>query len=253
MRSIRTRLTLAYAGAMIGTMLALATALYSVRRVSVMRELEARLNAQADFAVQLVDLARDISPSQLSVTPDSVVTSGILPRMKPLMDLLPNYLVVIDRRGFNMYRSDAVERLLVDQKGRIDSVARAMKRDSSIVTVNLIRSTLLMTGRNVRQTPSSTIDRVFVAMSVDETETQLRELLGTIVVTNSRRRSRSFAPTSSVRCRRMRRATTRPSRSRKRCNKSRVWPTWSTRCSRWRAQTKAGSISIVSRSTSDHS
>ena len=182
MRSIRTRLTLAYAGAMIGTMLALATALYSERRVSVMRELEARLNAQADFAVQLVDLARDISPSQLSVTPDSVVTSGILPRMKPLMDLLPNYVVVIDRRGFNMYRSDAVERLLVDQKGRIDSVARAMKRDSSIVTVNLIRSTLLMTGRNVRQTPSSTIDRVFVAMSVDETETQLRELLGTIVV-----------------------------------------------------------------------
>ena len=90
MRSIRTRLTLAYAGAMIGTMLALATALYSVRRVSVMRELEARLNAQADFAVQLVDLARDISPSQLSVTPDSVVTSGILPRMKPLMDLLPS-------------------------------------------------------------------------------------------------------------------------------------------------------------------
>jgi signal transduction histidine kinase len=39
-----------------------------------------------------------------------------------------------------------------------------------------------MTSRTVRPTPSSTIDRVFVAMSIDETELQLRELLGTILV-----------------------------------------------------------------------
>jgi two-component system, OmpR family, sensor kinase len=182
MRSIRTRLTLAYAGALIATMLVLAIALYSVRRVSVMRELETRLHAQADFAVRLVDLARDISPSQLSVTPDSAVSSGILPRMMPLMDLLPNYVVVKDRRGYTIYRSDAVEQLLVDQYGRIDAAALEMKDDSSVITVPLIRRTLMMTSRTVRPTPSSTIDRVFVAMSIDETELQLRELLGTILV-----------------------------------------------------------------------
>jgi signal transduction histidine kinase len=182
MRSIRTRLTLAFAGALIATMLLLAVALYSVRRVVVMRELEARLNAQADFTVRLIDLAREISPSELRVTPDSAVSSGILPRMVPLLNLLPNYVIITDRRGYTLYRSAPAEALLVDQRGLIDSAALELRGDSTVITVPLIRQTLIMTGRTARRTPSSTINRVYVAMSVAETEAQLREVLGTIII-----------------------------------------------------------------------
>ena len=182
MRSIRTRLTLAYAGALVATLLVLASALYSVRRVSAMRELESRLNTQADFAVRLVDLARDISPSQLSVTPDSLISSAILPRMLPLLDLLPNYVVVLDRRGNAIYRSDLVDALAVDQRSIIDSVALRMKPDRTIVTVQLIQRKLIMASRSVRPMPGSTIDRVFVAISTDEAQLQLGELIGTTIV-----------------------------------------------------------------------
>ena len=140
MRSIRTRLTLAFAGALVATMLVLAVSLYAVRRASVMHELETRLHAQADFTVKLVALARDLTPTQLDITPDSLFEESTVARLLPqvmivgdssgegerpnkggLLELLPNYVVVKDRRGYTLYRSQTVDTMAVDQKGRIAS------------------------------------------------------------------------------------------------------------------------------------
>ena len=142
MRSIRSRLTLAFAGALVATMLVLATSLYAVRRVAVMRELEAELHSQADLAVKLVAAARDLTPTRLKITPDSLFESSTIPRLLPevtvlgdtsaegtrsgrpgLLELLPDYVLVKDRRGYTLYQSAAMDSLAVDQRGRIETAA----------------------------------------------------------------------------------------------------------------------------------
>jgi signal transduction histidine kinase len=201
MRSIRTRLTLAFAVALVATMLLLATSLYAVRRVAVVRELQARLHSQADLAVKLVAAARDLTPTQLKITPDSLFESSTIPRLLPevtvlgdttadgtrserpgLLELLPNYVVVKDRRGYTLYQSALMDSLAVDQRGRIETAAMQMEQDSTIATVSLIKHTLLLTSRKLPQYQSSRIDRVFVAVTLDEAELQLRQLLSTILV-----------------------------------------------------------------------
>lgn len=182
MRSIRTRLTLAFAAAMIATLLALAVSLYSVRRVSVMRDLESQLHAQANFTKRLVDLARDISPRELRTTPDSAIETAVVPRMLPLLDLLPNYVMVKDRQGNGLYRSQALQALSVDHVGRLDDVALATQEDSIVSVVHLGSRTVIMTARRLTPTHSSRIDRIFVAMPMGQAEEELRELVSTIVV-----------------------------------------------------------------------
>lgn len=182
MQSIRTRLTLAFLGAMIATIFVLAVSLYSARRVAATREMEQQLHSQADFTKRLVDLARDIVPGELSVTPDSMIGSAVVPRMLPLLDLLPNYVMIKDRRGYTLYRSRTLQALSVDNVSRLDEIAMATPDDSSITVVTLGRRTVLMTARRMSGERTSRIDRIFVAVPTTEVEEQLSELVRTFFV-----------------------------------------------------------------------
>ena len=182
MRSIRTRLTLAFAGALVATLLVLAVALYSVRKVAVMRELQDQLDVQANYTLRLVDIARDIAPNILLVTPDSLLGSTIEPRMVPLLDLLPNYVFVTDKAGFLLYTSTAMRRMEYERSQSLAGAGRRMAEDSTTITVTLGNQTLLLTSRRIPQTRSSRIDRVFVAVDTRDSEVELRQLIGTFLV-----------------------------------------------------------------------
>ena len=62
MGSIRARLTAAYTAAFIGTLVIFSIALLAVRREILFRELEARVEAEADQVVRALNLARPTGP-----------------------------------------------------------------------------------------------------------------------------------------------------------------------------------------------
>src|SRR5690242_17525691 len=102
MASIRARLTTAYAAALIGTMVAFALALWVARRATVYRELERYVTAQADLALRIVRQAEE-SGEPVTVLVDPEIGQVVTPRLKTLLEGVPDYLIVLDENGRTLY------------------------------------------------------------------------------------------------------------------------------------------------------
>lgn len=182
MRSIRSRLTLAFAGALLATLFVLATSLYWVRSSAVERQVEVRLHALADQTKQLIEIARELAPQATYISPDSLDRGALEPRMLPLLETLPEFVILKDRFGWTLFRSHDVRQLPVDQVQRLDAAALAMQRDSVTMRVSLLRQDLLMTARTLEPSRSTRPTRVWVAVRLDEPSAELRQLVTTIFI-----------------------------------------------------------------------
>src|SRR4029078_13245990 len=124
MATIRTKLTVAYAGVLIGSVGVLSIALYSARRSNARRDASRELTVQADIALRVLRFGATASEpftitstsdtlfvGGLSVITDSLVGPHVTTRVAAILDGIPNYVVLMDSAGRRLYRSPAVRAL----------------------------------------------------------------------------------------------------------------------------------------------
>ncbi|MCX5760163.1 MAG: hypothetical protein NTW72_01440, partial [Gemmatimonadetes bacterium] len=95
MASIRTRVTAAYALALVGTMLVFAAALWTARRAAVLRDLQVRVSTLADIGLLVLTQA-GLQNTPVVVTTDSMRGPELQPNLRARLDAVPDFLVVTD-------------------------------------------------------------------------------------------------------------------------------------------------------------
>src|SRR3982750_130437 len=123
MATIRTKLTVAYAGALLGSIAVYSVALYAERRSNARRDVAREVAVQADVALRVLRFAASANES-LTVTTTQVVGAGaqqftqpitqITPRIAAILDALPDYVVLMDTIGRALYLSPSVRALRRD-------------------------------------------------------------------------------------------------------------------------------------------
>ena len=182
MSSIRSRLTAAYALAVIGTMAVFGAALYAGRGANVYRELQRYVFAHAEIAVRLLEQAH-AAGDPLTASTDALVGPQLTAPLARSLDVLPEYVFVLDTAGHPLYISAAARRLPPDELQRLlDAAAERVPVGNYSLKVELRRQgtdVLLAAQRAGRPLP--VVDRVVTGASTRTTVQSGRELLGTML------------------------------------------------------------------------
>src|SRR6476619_512703 len=120
MATIRAKLTVAYAGALLGSVAVYSVALYGERRSNVKREIQREVALQADLALRVLRFAATANEPVTSTTLQ-VVGAGsqqfvqpitqITPRIATILDGLQDYVVLMDSTGKSLYLSPSIRQL----------------------------------------------------------------------------------------------------------------------------------------------
>ena len=118
MATIRAKLTVAYAGALLGSVAVYSVALYGERRSNARREIQREVIVQADIALRVLRFAASAN-EPLTNTTLQVVGAGtqqfvqpitqITPRIAAILDGLPEYVVLMDTERFDNVEKVEVE------------------------------------------------------------------------------------------------------------------------------------------------
>src|ERR1700722_9688395 len=104
MASIRAQLTAAYAATLVITVAAFGGVLYLAHRSEDERELERRADAHADLALRIIDQTA-AAGDPVTATTDRLVGAIVTPRLRTLLEGLPDYIIVLDSTGRTLYNS----------------------------------------------------------------------------------------------------------------------------------------------------
>src|SRR5688500_13115839 len=106
MASVRARLTGTYTLALVGTMLVFSATLWFTRRSAVTRELERYVRDEAGVALELVRQAAGPGGElPLTEVKDPLVGAEVVDRVRFLLDVLPNVVILTDTADRIVFRS----------------------------------------------------------------------------------------------------------------------------------------------------
>jgi len=114
MATIRSKLTVAYAGTLIGSIAMFSLAMFAAGRSNARRD--AQRDAQRDVANRAEQALRVLrfaatANESLTVTRDSIVGAQITPRIAAILDGLPDYVIMLDRNDRTLYVSPSLRAL----------------------------------------------------------------------------------------------------------------------------------------------
>jgi len=120
MATIRAKLTVAYTGALLGSVAVYSVALFGERRSIASREIKREVALQADLALRVLRFAATAN-EPITTNTSQVIGSGtqqfvqtsaqITPRIANILDVLPDYVVLMDAKGKPLYVSPSVREL----------------------------------------------------------------------------------------------------------------------------------------------
>jgi two-component system OmpR family sensor kinase len=130
MSSTRARLTAAYAGLLIGTMVASGTALWFARKESADQQLAHQAQAMAERVLAVIRRAqaegKTLTYRESSGTGPTIQATR---QLGELLDPRPGFFLVIDSTGKQLYSSPTVRLLTPDDQQRILQVADSLRAD----------------------------------------------------------------------------------------------------------------------------
>ena len=180
MASIRAKLTTAYAAALLISMTVFGAALWGARGANVDREVQRYVFAQADIALRVIRQAAATGESLLEVR-DSLVGPTLSRRMATALDVLPDYVLVVDTAGRTLYASPKARRLETRDLDVLAEAARQLTSSRVGAIVTLTSDQLLVAGRDELDRTLLPVERVVAGASTSPTALSRRELLGTMV------------------------------------------------------------------------
>jgi signal transduction histidine kinase len=187
MATIRAKLTIAYTGALLGSVAIFSVALYAARRSSVRRDVQREVAVEADGALRVLRYASTANEPVTVTSPLPLVgtQTQITPRIAAILDGLPDYVVLMDTSGKALYLSPSVR--LLQLQNRDGDYDRLMQQAVSLAPGNSAFP-VIVAGSDVMlvslpETDSTTlVSRVVVGREVNLTSTWVQEFLWTILV-----------------------------------------------------------------------
>ena len=180
MASIRTKLTTAYAAALLGTVAAFAGALYVARRASSYQELAQQAVVQGDLALRILRQVRETRDT-IVITSDSLVGPVMTNRARTLLDAVPGYLLVLDSTGRRLYASPAVRQLNGSDLEALASALGDVTYRGPALLLRLQDDDVLLVDRRDPTGPYLST-RVIAGVSVRSGSLMQRELFATMLV-----------------------------------------------------------------------
>jgi two-component system, OmpR family, sensor kinase len=191
MATIRTKLTAAYTGALLGSLVVYSVALFATSRDRARRAAQAELAVQADQALRVLRFAATAKEPVTEIR-DPLVGAQITARIAAILEGLPGYVILLDKDGWLLYRSPSV-RAIGDIKAgpggspvqnpeyeRLVSEAKALQPGLSAFPI-VIRNSDIMLVSLPETDPTTVVARVVVGKEVDLTIGWLREFLMTLL------------------------------------------------------------------------
>jgi signal transduction histidine kinase len=199
--SIRTRLTVAYAGALVATIVSFAAALVVARMAGSEAVLERVAHSEAELAAVVL---RQAAMDSAQLLTDDNLAPKLREDVGSRLAVLPDYLVVLDRQGRVMFNSAAARALATVPEDRLHglnevesypirqqayerfesfvNVGRALRETGATARLEVGDEHLIVTMRLLRE-PSGQLDRVVVGVPYGWMRYQAqREVVGTILV-----------------------------------------------------------------------
>ena len=212
MASIRARLTTAYAGALLASVVVFAVVVYFARSARADRELETEAMQRGDLAVLILRQALAATPTSRDTAPRPAFDlPGSLRLPQPAtvtLDAIPGYLTVVDAAGSVLYESPAIVRLRtqtqgIDQPQRAEDVRRfnaavdQLRTDTLPIHLDLSDDIVLVSRRDTD--PAFRSMYVVAGVSRSESDSAQRELLPSPPRCRRRSRTTSLSATMAFR------------------------------------------------------
>ena len=189
MASIRLKLTLAYAGALVATMAVFGVALWQARKANVQREQVALLRERQRNLFMRTDLAQGVlrrsasGGMSLLVTRDTLVGPMLRPDIAVELDIIPDYLIILDSTGRSVYVSPAGRALGAEDADLLVRAAQQLTPEQLGAVVQLQRGEVLIAGRLQNPPGVLPVARIVAGTPMGQMKRQSeRELLGTMLV-----------------------------------------------------------------------
>jgi signal transduction histidine kinase len=193
MATIRSKLTVAYAGALIGSIAVFSVAMYAARRSNARREAQREVAVQAEQALRVLRFAVTANEPVTAVR-DSLVGSQITPRVATILDGLPGYIVMFDADARALYVSPALRALRAHTQSateigcdrasdydRLMCEAIALEPQNSAYPIIVADNDVMLVSLP-EMDPSTPVTRAVVGRAVDLTAGWVSEFLATILV-----------------------------------------------------------------------
>ncbi len=181
MSSIRARLTRAWTAAFLLTLFFFSLTLLMVRRETLYRELQARVQIEADQAVRAINVARNTGTEPVMAQRDRLAGPSIGMRMSAFLSLLEGYVLVQDSTGYDIYASPAVQALSTDDRNTFSTAARDAHADRVLRRVELHADEVLLATRVVPLSDNARY-RVYAGLSTSNITYTPPELIGPMLV-----------------------------------------------------------------------
>src|SRR5215211_3724159 len=194
MATIRAKLTVAYAGALLGSIAVLSVALSAARRSSARREAQREVALEADQAIRVLKFA--VTANQpVTVVRDPLVGAQLTASVASILDGLPDYVILYDQDGWRVYVSPLVKGLqagnTIGSRGaregsvsdyeRLIGEAKALQPGVSTFPVQVANTDVMLVSL-AETDPATPVTRVVVGRPVDLTAGWLREFIVTLLV-----------------------------------------------------------------------
>ena len=194
MATIRAKLTVAYAGALLSSVAVLSVALSAARRSSARREAQRDVLVQADQAIRALKFAVTAN-EQVTVVRDPLVGAQLTARVASILDGLPDYVILLDQDGWRIYVSPSVRRLQerdtvasrsarergVSDYERLIGEAKALPPGTLTFPIQVANTDVMLVSL-AETDPTTAVTRVVVGRPVDLTAGWLREFIVTLLV-----------------------------------------------------------------------
>jgi signal transduction histidine kinase len=184
MWSTRARLTAAYAGLLLATLVAFGAAVYFARRATADQNLAERAAIAADQVLRVMAAAERSGKrlTQRDSTDVTIVSS--LPEMRRTLEPLSGYFLVLGDRSRLLYSSFAVRQLSREGQDDLNAIALELEPGGNAAKVTITRDTidggriLLVARRDTTLAPN--ISRVVAGVPTADAAVPAQLLLGTM-------------------------------------------------------------------------
>ncbi len=180
MSTLRARLTTIYAAALIGTMAAFTLVLWAARRTGTYAELGRRVHAEASIAINIVRQA-ELSGRPVTIERDPIVGPTISTELRALLEVIPEYVLVLDASGRSLFVSSQVRELDMDAHAALQQAAIDAPTNGTPQVVSVGRENMLLVVLAPGSTRSA-ISRVAAAAPTSTADAALSQFVTTSLV-----------------------------------------------------------------------
>src|ERR1700722_6624959 len=178
--SIRAQLTATYAIALVVPLAAFGGVLFAAQQSAQERELSERAGAEADLALRIVRQAAAAGDPVTAVS-DPRIGPVVTPKLRTLLEGVPDYILVLDSAGRTLYNSFAVRQLDDDDQVTLSRAAIVLPPGDAPRPITIKNLRLLIVAA-VDPGHVGSVARIVAGVELDQSKVSANNLGGTLLL-----------------------------------------------------------------------